>query len=95
MKTILVVAIRLAALTVIYLICFAAVSAALLPSLPEQLAPAQAGETLVALLAVSLLNTFVLGYIILRSRWAGSKLILAIFVVFSGLCTKSLSLSPR
>lgn len=87
MKATLVVAIRLVALTLLYLICFAAVSAALIPSLSEQPDPAQAGATLAALLAVSLLNTFVLGYIILRSRWAGWKLILAIFVVFYGVMT--------
>lgn len=87
MKATLVVAIRLVALTVVYLICFAAVSAALLPSLNEQPTPEQAGATLAALLAVSVLNTLVLGYIILRSHWAGGKLILAIFVVFYGVMT--------
>jgi hypothetical protein len=81
------IAIRLVVLTVLYFILFAAVSAALLPSVPEQPAPAQAGGALAALLAVSLLNTLVLGYIILRSRWVGWKLILAIFFVFYGVMT--------
>lgn len=81
------IAIRLVALTVLYFICFAAVSAALLPPLPEQGASIQAGETLAALLAVSLLNTLVLSYVIMRSRWTGWKLILAIFFVSYGVTT--------
>ena len=87
MKATVVIAIRLLALTVLYFICFAAVSAALLPAPSEQPAPVQAGAAIVALLAVSLLNTLVLGYIILRSRWAGWKLVLAIFFVFYGVMT--------
>ncbi len=86
MKAAVIIGIRLVALTVIYFICFAAVSAALLP-VPEQATPDQAGGTLAALLAVSLLNTLVLSYIIIRSRWAGWKLILAVFLVFYGVVT--------
>lgn len=87
MKAALMIAIRLAALTALYFICYAAVSAALLPPLPEQPAPAQAGATLAALWAVSFLNTVVLAYVILRSRWAGWKLILVIFFVLYGVTT--------
>jgi hypothetical protein len=87
MKAIAKITIRLLVLGVVYFICFAAVSAALLPSLPEPPEPVQAGAALAALLAVSLLNTLVLGYIILRSRWAGWKLVLAIFFVFYGVVT--------
>jgi hypothetical protein len=87
MKATVIIAIRLLALTVLYFICFAAVSAALLPAASEQPAQVQAGAALVALLAVSLLNTLVLGYVILRSRWAGWKLVLAIFFVFYGVMT--------
>jgi hypothetical protein len=84
---VLIIVIRLAVLTVLYFICFTAVSAALLPSLPEQPEPVQTGAALAALGAVSLLNTLVLGYLIIRSRWAGWKLILAIFFVFYGVVT--------
>lgn len=87
MRAALVIAIRLAALTVLYFICFAAVSASLLPSPPEQPTPAEAGATLAALLVVSFLNTAVLAYVILRSRWAGWRLILTIFFVFYGVTT--------
>jgi hypothetical protein len=87
MKTALMIAMRLAALTALYFICFAAVSAALLPLPPEQPAPAQAGEALAALLAVSFLNTAVLAYVTIRSRWAGWKLILTLFFVLYGAVT--------
>ena len=87
MKATVIIAVRLVVLTVLYFICFAAVAAALLPSPSEPPAPVQAGAALAALLAVSLLNTLVLGYVILRSRWAGWKLVLAIFFVFYGLTT--------
>lgn len=81
MKATVIIAIRLLVLTVLYFICFAAVSAALLSPTSEQPAPAQAGA-FVALVVASLLNTLVLGYVILRSRWAGWKLLLAIFFVY-------------
>jgi hypothetical protein len=87
MKATVIIAIRLLALTVLYFICFAAVSAALLPAASEQAAPVQAGAALVALLAVSLLNTLVLGYVVIRSRWAGWKLVLEIFFMFYGVMT--------
>lgn len=87
MKATVIIAIRLVVLTVLYFICFAAISAALLPFPSEQPAPVQAGGALAALLAVSLLNTLVLGYVILRSRWAGWKLVLAMFFVSYGVMT--------
>ena len=87
MKAVLMTAIRLTALTVLYFICFAAVSAALLSPPSEESAPAQAGAALAALLALSFLNTAVLAYVIIRSRWAGWKLILTIFFVLYGVTT--------
>ena len=87
MKAILIIASRLVALTVVYFICFAAVSAALLPPPSGQAAPAEAVAPLAALLAVSFLNAVVLAYVILRSRWAGWKLILTIFFVSYGVTT--------
>jgi len=87
MKAKVILAIRLATLTVLYFLCFAFVSAALLRVPSKQPTPAEAGGALVALLAVSFLNTAVLAYVILRSRWAGWRLVLAIFVVFYGVTT--------
>lgn len=75
------------ALTALYAVCLAAVSGALLRPPSDQRAPAEAGEALAALLAVSFLHTGVLAYIILRSRWAGFKLILTIFLVSYGVTT--------
>lgn len=87
MKATLRIAVQLVALTLLYFVCFAVVSAALLSVPSEQPVPAQAGGALLALLAVSFLNSAVLIYLILRSRWAGWKLILTILFVFFGVQT--------
>jgi hypothetical protein len=47
----------------------------------------QTSKLLLALLTVCFLNTLVLVYIILRSRWAGWRLIAAVFFVFYGVMT--------
>jgi len=87
MKATLIIAGRLVALTALYVICFAAVSAALLRSAAQQSEPTQAGVALAALLVVGFLNTVVLAYLILRSRWTGWTLALTIFVVMYGVTT--------
>src|SRR5258705_6514281 len=91
MKATLLIAIRLVALTIVYFVCFATVSGALLAPTADQsdttTQAAQAGAALAALLAVSVLNAAVLAYVIIRSRWAGWKLILTIFFVFYGVTT--------
>ena len=79
--------IRIVALAVIYFISFAAVSGALLASPTEPSAAANAGEALAALWTVSILNSAVFAFVILRSRWAGWKLVLALFFVFYGVTT--------
>ena len=81
------IAIRVLALTVVYFICFAAVSAAVIPRLPGEPDAAQAGQLLLALMVVSFLNAVVFAYIILYSRWTGLKLMLAIFLVSYGVTT--------
>jgi hypothetical protein len=86
MKATLTIAIRLIALTALYFISFAAVSAALL-SAPSEPAPAEAGVALAALLVLSFLNAVVSAYVVLRSRWAGWKLIVTFFFVFYGVTT--------
>jgi len=91
MKAILLTTIRLVALAIVYFVCFAAVSGALLAPTADQsnttTQAAQAGGALAALLTVSILNAAVLAYVIIRSRWAGWKLILTIFFVFYGVTT--------
>jgi hypothetical protein len=80
-------AIRFVAVTIIYFGCFAVVSGALLSTPPNQPVPAEASATLLPLLGVSLINTAVLTYVILRSRWAGWKLVVSLFFVFFGVST--------
>jgi hypothetical protein len=87
MKSTLLLAIRLIALTIIYFVCFAAVSGLLLSPASGQSDPGQAGAALAGLLAVSFLNSAVLAYVITRSRWAGWKLILTTFFVLYGVTT--------
>ena len=87
MKATLLIAIRLVALTIVYFVCFAAVSGALLSPAAGQSDPGQAGAALAALLTVSILNAAVLAYVIIRSRWSGWKLILTIFFVLYGVTT--------
>lgn len=87
MKSALVTAIRLLAVTVLYFSCFAVVSGALLANVSPQPAPAEAGRTLLALFVVSLINAAVLTYVILRAGWTGWKLVLTIFFVLYGVGT--------
>jgi len=49
--------------------------------------PAAGGSAAASLIAVCVLDTIILSYLVLRSRWAGWRLILAIFVVFYGVST--------
>ena len=81
------IAIRVLALTVLYFICFSAVSAAVIPRLANEPDPGQATELLATLLVVSFLNAVVFSYVILNSRWTGWKLILSIFFVCYGVTT--------
>ena len=84
MKTTILTALRFLAVTILYFSSFAVVSGALLSTAPRENDPAEAGATLLALLIVSLINAAVWTYVILRSRWTGWKLILAVFFVFYG-----------
>lgn len=79
--------IRIIAVTIVYFVCFAVVSGALLAHASEQPDPAEAGATLLALFLVSLINAAVWSYVILRSRWSSWKLILTVFLVFFGVST--------
>jgi len=86
MKSKLIFVVKLILLVVLYFICFAAVSAALFQLPAEQPTPSEANPAL-ALFVVSCLNTVLLTYVIVRSRWAGWKLIGAIFLMFFGIWT--------
>lgn len=86
MKTALTVAGRVIALTIILFLCFAAASRVLEQPGGAQTAEA-AGAAAAALLVVCALDTLVLAYIILRSRWGGWRLVATVFVVFYGVTT--------
>jgi hypothetical protein len=78
--------IRLIALPIIYFICFATVSGALFAA-PAQPQNAQPGNAAIALFIVSCIHSMMLAYLILRSSWAGWKLVAAVFLVFFGVAT--------
>lgn len=90
-KNIAVVAFKVAVLGVLLSICFmvgAFVSGMerMQPASPQPPAP-DAGKVLLMLLVSSLLQVGVVTFIILRSRWAGWKLVGAIFLAFIGVNT--------
>lgn len=87
MRVVIRTAIRFLAVTVLYFVCFAVVSGALLSTAAGQPAPADANAALVALLAGSLIQAAVWTYVILRSNWTGWKLILTVLLVFFGVNT--------
>jgi hypothetical protein len=86
MKSKLIILLRLVVLVVFYFICFATVSSALFQLPTEEPTPSEANASL-ALLVVSCLNTAILSYVIMRSRWAGWKLVSAIFLILFGIST--------
>ncbi len=77
---------RVIVLTIILFICFA-VAGGVIGQLGSSQTPEQAGGATVALLTVCFLNTVVLTHIIVRSRWAGWRLIATVFFVFYGVTT--------
>ena len=77
---------RVAALAATYVVGFAVISGVLLPPAPGQ-PPADPGAALGALLAVCVLNTSVLAYVVRRSSWSGWKLAATLFVVLWGVTT--------
>jgi hypothetical protein len=85
MKTVLFTSLKVITLTVILFIIFSIASTVV--GLSDSQATEQAGSGVIELLAVCFLDTIVLTYIILRSRWAGWKLIAAVFIVFYGVMT--------
>ena len=86
MKRALVLAARLLLSTVVLFICFAV--AGTIVKLPGSGEPAaEAGDAAARLLAVCFLTVAVLTYTILRSRWAGWKLAVTVFLVYYGVAT--------
>lgn len=86
MKTAIVLVARVIAVTILLFVCFSV--AGTVVELPGSAEPdADAGNVAIRLLAVCLLNVVVLTHIILRSRWAGWRLIVTVFLVFYGVTT--------
>ncbi|MGD9560896.1 MAG: hypothetical protein AB7F88_00295 [Pyrinomonadaceae bacterium] len=80
------ITVRIAILTAMLFVCFAVGSTiAGLTSDPE--AAGDAGNTSAILLFVCLLQTLVTAYLVLRSRWHGTKLIAAILLIHYGVMT--------
>ena len=79
------IVLKVLALTIVLFVCFAIAGAVIAqPGAPQTAGPAGAAA---ALLAACFLDTLVLTYIILRSRWTGWRLMVAVFVVFYGVMT--------
>ena len=86
MKTGVFVVLRVIALTIILFVGFAVAGGIVgLPGNPQ--ASEQAAVSFLPLLAVCFLETIVLTYLILRSRWTGWRLVAAVFFVFYGVAT--------
>ena len=86
-RKIVVLILKFIGLTILYFISFAIGSAVVFP---HGAPPASADEvsiTLGLLLSICVLNTAVLTYVILRSRWAGWRLIATVFFVLFGVTT--------
>ena len=86
MKSTFFLVLKVIALTIILFVCFVVAGSIAGPRGDDQ-TPEQAGSAAAALLAVCVLNTLVLTYIILRSRWSGVRLMAAVFFVFYGVMT--------
>lgn len=86
MKTVIFVALRVIALTIVLFICYAVAGGVVGIQANSQTAE-QSGTAGLTLLAVCLLQTIVLAHLIIRSRWAGWRLMAAVFVVFYGVAT--------
>jgi hypothetical protein len=85
MKTVSSIVLRVFALTIVLFVCYAVAGGVVAQGDPTP-QPEQAGAAL-SLLAVCFLNTVVLTYVILRTRWAGWQLMATVFVVFYGVTT--------
>ncbi|WP_202319024.1 hypothetical protein [Archaeoglobus neptunius] len=82
-KTTITLGLKILVLTFLLFVCYSVASMAV--RLPAQ--TADLTGTVVALLTVCALQTIVLSYPIIRSRWSGWRLVLTIFFVFYGVMT--------
>jgi hypothetical protein len=87
LKTTLVFGLRLLLLAILYFVIFSVVSAILLPRPTTAPAPDEAAAILAALLVISIVNSSVVAYLLVRSRWTGFKLIITLWWVLFGVTT--------
>jgi hypothetical protein len=80
------VALKVSGLSLILFVCFTVAGLVVGPLASSQTSE-PGGSTALALLAVCFLNTIVFTHIILRSRWSGWRLMVAVFFVFYGVMT--------
>lgn len=76
---------RVVALTFVLFVWFSIASGIALRGIAPP--PDPDGSAIIALVLVCVLETIVVSYLVLRSRWSGRRLILAIFFVFYGVTT--------
>jgi hypothetical protein len=86
MKTAAIVGLRVIVLTIILFVCFA-VAGGVVGFASDSRAAEQTGASTLLLFAVCLLQVMVMTHLILRSRWTGWRLAVAVFFVFYGVTT--------
>ena len=89
-KTIAAIGLKVIVLTLIMFLCYAGASAVpgtFRPSPTATPPPVETQDMLWTLLLIFFMQTAVLAYVILRSRWSGWKLVGAVFLAFYGLST--------
>jgi len=77
---------RVIVLSIVLFVCIS-VAAGVVGQPPGSSAPEPSGSAALALVVVCLLDTIVLTHFILRSRWAGWRLVATVFFVFYGVST--------
>ena len=78
------IALRIIALTFVLFVCYGIGSGVAMRGITQ---PAAGGSAAIALVVVCVLQTIVLSYLIIRSRWSGVRLMLAIFFICYGVAT--------
>ncbi|HEV7595439.1 MAG TPA: hypothetical protein VGO33_10600 [Gemmatimonadaceae bacterium] len=86
MRTTVLVVLKVTALTIILFVCLA-VAGGVVGLADNSQTSEPASATLLRLVAVCLLQTVVLAYLILRSRWTGWRLTATVFFIFCGVAT--------
>ena len=78
------IVLRVIALTFVLFVCYGIGSGVAMRGITQ---PAGRGSAAISLVAVCVVQTIVLSYLIIRSRWSGWRLMLAVFFIFYGVAT--------